>query len=535
MGDASSGSLAETGGMLEVTGRGSNYWQDDNIRFAYQSISGDFRVETDIVSFSAPVTGQFSKGGLTIREGTDYRDRRVMVNYVPNSGSLQFAYRSNSGENFSSRMADDVTISLPVRVAIERTGTTFTVQYSTNGGTTWITPTGQSNGVVSIGMNDDLLAGIGISSYSTGQNFTGRFDNLSLCQIVSAGVPYAADVDGNISIPAERPHFAFAGSGKTWQVVTFTGNYQGYAMQSLPNTGTNAGDTKNGAEMRYEVDFPATLTYPRTYYFFARAYADSSGGATNNDSFHVALNGGTPVTYGGTGATGFGSSWTWVSTFSSNPIGLTIPSAGVHTLNIFMREDGAALDHFYLSPVSNPTMPVLSSSSSCYTTSNEFWVARYTRTVTVADQTSVTFALDSNDGHRMYTRPLGSSNWSLVGGNWGTGNKTTNITQVFQPGSTQVMIEYLALTGTDGNRITLTYILEGNVFHSDATAGGNYVLYYGASLLLGGEVNLPTGSHATLTWWEKYDVGNLDSIIVEINTVSGYDAPPGGPSNGTRV
>ncbi|MBI3243370.1 MAG: hypothetical protein HYZ49_13860 [Chloroflexi bacterium] len=138
-------------------------------------------------------------------------------------------------------------------------------------------------------------------------------------------------------------------AGKNWSSVTSpTGYFGASAMQSLPNSGVSSGDATTGPRLDYRLNFPAT----GAYYVYVRGRADSLN-ASGSDSIHVGLNG-VAVTLGAQGVTGYTSgNYTWRRTYGGNAVTLTISTAGTHTLNIWMREDGTIVDEIVVSTINN--------------------------------------------------------------------------------------------------------------------------------------------------------------------------------------
>ncbi|WP_309399064.1 PKD domain-containing protein [Cerasicoccus maritimus] len=132
---------------------------------------------------------------------------------------------------------------------------------------------------------------------------------------------------------------AFA--GHSW---IFSDQQPGYtgsgAMTSDSNVGNNSGDTTIGPRLNYEVYF----TTPGTYTVWARLY----GGSNVDDSIHIGLDG-SPKTYGRYGVdTPADGEWSWSTYANFVKTKITISSAGSHTINIWMREDGVWFDKLYL-------------------------------------------------------------------------------------------------------------------------------------------------------------------------------------------
>lgn len=137
-------------------------------------------------------------------------------------------------------------------------------------------------------------------------------------------------------------------SGKTWSAATGVAGFSGPGyLTSLPNIGFHypLGTYLNVAP---EIQLSVRFTTPGTYYIWARGNAATWA----DDSIHVGLND-LPVTTGETlsnFAVQTPAVWSWagseMDTFARRT--LNIPSAGVHKVNIWMREDGLHLDRLIL-------------------------------------------------------------------------------------------------------------------------------------------------------------------------------------------
>lgn len=117
--------------------------------------------------------------------------------------------------------------------------------------------------------------------------------------------------------------------------------YEG--MQVFPDMGVQWSTNNISPKLSYRVDFSTPGDY---YVMLYSSFADG-----NSDSVFVSVDDGKPVTCLSYLATGVGK-WMADSAWKIN-----IPYAGVHTINIFAREDGARLHKMYLTKdpvVSNP-------------------------------------------------------------------------------------------------------------------------------------------------------------------------------------
>lgn len=113
-----------------------------------------------------------------------------------------------------------------------------------------------------------------------------------------------------------------------------------------PYTGGGTDDTKNGPRL----DYPVTVETTGEYYVWVRMRTPSTNPG-RSDSVHVALDNGTLASDGGQGLSeGAGTSWSWVNRVSdtSDRVTVDVSSPGVHTINLWMREDGTQVDKIIL-------------------------------------------------------------------------------------------------------------------------------------------------------------------------------------------
>jgi hypothetical protein len=133
-------------------------------------------------------------------------------------------------------------------------------------------------------------------------------------------------------------------SSSVWAAnVDYTG-YSGNTALMAPNVGVNHGLTTNGPRL----DYPVRLDVDGAYYIFVRGIPLSPDPG-NNDSLHAGMDG-TAITLNGTGLTNYETGYYNWQHWSA-PVNLT---AGQHTLNIWMREDGMIIDRVMVS--TNPNI-----------------------------------------------------------------------------------------------------------------------------------------------------------------------------------
>lgn len=141
-----------------------------------------------------------------------------------------------------------------------------------------------------------------------------------------------------ISIEAE--HYVSIGSTEkhSWTLATNSIGYSGDGiMISSPDIGANT-DFGDGSVLNYEIVF----LQAGIYFVWIRDYGIGSG-----DTCHVGLNG-QEISTGNTIDFPRGE-WTWVNeNRNEQTITFSIEKSGLYIFNIFMREDGMAVDKILL-------------------------------------------------------------------------------------------------------------------------------------------------------------------------------------------
>jgi uncharacterized repeat protein (TIGR02543 family) len=117
-----------------------------------------------------------------------------------------------------------------------------------------------------------------------------------------------------------------------WALNTTTSGDSGDSMQALPNTGVNAGTATDGPVMDFKINFSTT----GVYYIHARMPA--LGGT--DDSINVGMD----DTLVQSQLANWTGAWAWMKATATT----TISSTGLHTFNVWMREDGVILDKLIL-------------------------------------------------------------------------------------------------------------------------------------------------------------------------------------------
>lgn len=154
--------------------------------------------------------------------------------------------------------------------------------------------------------------------------------------------------DGPVVIEAERYFGNRQGSGSaqgiSWVDQTGSGAAGAGYMQALPDNGLNidANIETDPPHLSYQVDFNT----PGTYYLWLKGMAeDSASGSVHYGFDGVSIS----SEFANSPQLVQSSAFTWLSQCgdSSRPT-ITVPSAGLHTVDIWMREDGGKLDRLLL-------------------------------------------------------------------------------------------------------------------------------------------------------------------------------------------
>jgi glucose/arabinose dehydrogenase len=147
---------------------------------------------------------------------------------------------------------------------------------------------------------------------------------------------------GNVVIEAEHYHKNVVRGGHVWSFDTATAGASGRtAMRAAPNVGTiiDTNFVASGPRLDYRIVF----TRPGIYYVWVRGF----GASASDDSLHVGLDG--RAVGSADRVAGFTTRFGWSRrTVDGPPARIVVTTAGVHTLNLWMREDGMLVDKIIL-------------------------------------------------------------------------------------------------------------------------------------------------------------------------------------------
>ncbi|MBU1190487.1 MAG: serine hydrolase [Gammaproteobacteria bacterium] len=147
---------------------------------------------------------------------------------------------------------------------------------------------------------------------------------------------------GLVSIEAENYDANVTQGGHAWAPNNTPGYSGTGALWARPNVGTNVnqGYVSNSPRLDFQVNFVAT----GTHYLWIRAL----GATKYDDSVHAGLDG-NAITSSDRLTINFGKSWQWSrSTIDGSVATIKVKTPGLHTVNVWMREDGLILDKLVL-------------------------------------------------------------------------------------------------------------------------------------------------------------------------------------------
>lgn len=167
-----------------------------------------------------------------------------------------------------------------------------------------------------------------------------------LLSAIAPPVAFALDPfqesSGQVVMEAESYDARIPRSGKSWLLRAVPSGYSGTGyLRAVPNTGVlqETDYATLSPELQYRINFTTT----GTYYVWVRG----EGLSAEDNSLHAGIDGTTPTSADKIGDFSFG--WRWRRyTLDSAPATLEVTAPGVHTLNLWMREDGFMADKILL-------------------------------------------------------------------------------------------------------------------------------------------------------------------------------------------
>jgi len=159
----------------------------------------------------------------------------------------------------------------------------------------------------------------------------------SCIPVVALAEPFQPDSNGQVVMEAENFDLNVSQGGRDWVVVYEPGYVGASALQSLPNSWLKVTTNlnTNSPRLDYEVEYATPVTL--------NVWVRGLGLSGSRDSVWVGVDGNDSAAQDISLTRGV---YGWVSA------GQVTISAGVHTINVWMREDGSIVDRLLLTPLS---------------------------------------------------------------------------------------------------------------------------------------------------------------------------------------
>ena len=197
------GFLETAPGSITMSGTGADIWNAaDEFRFAYKRLSGNGVIIAKVDSLAN--TDPWAKAGVMIRESLDPDSRYAIVLASPGNGvhfqaRLMTAAAAVSDTTAPSvPTAEQLALTTPVWVKLERTGGSFNGFYSTDG-VKWTTMTWSPQTINMIG---SVYVGLAVTSHNTAAITTAQFSGVSATGGVTG--PWETEAVG-VAQPANAP------------------------------------------------------------------------------------------------------------------------------------------------------------------------------------------------------------------------------------------------------------------------------------------------------------------------------------------
>ncbi len=188
----------------------------------------------------------------------------------------------------------------------------------------------------------DIAAGVATDGLGNPNSVATILDNTVTFVVPGEEFQQDSGIDGIVALEAEHADSNTPQGAHSWIVATSVPGFSGdSALAATPNTGIN-NDT-NYAALSPRLDFAVNFVHTGTHYVWIRGLAAT----TSDDSVHVGLDG--QELASSDRIDGFGTSWTWSPSTRDGVVAtMQVATGGLHTVNVWMREDGFVLDKVVL-------------------------------------------------------------------------------------------------------------------------------------------------------------------------------------------
>jgi outer membrane protein assembly factor BamB len=169
---ALTGSQSFSNGTWTIQAGGTDiFGTSDQFHYVWQTLSSDGSVSAQVVSQTNSSSN--AKAGVMIRQDSTASSAYYFATVTPGKGIL-IQYRKAAGA--SAQTLVTLTGTVPVYLAVARTGTTFTA-YTSSDGVNWTAVSGSS---VTINMTGTVLAGLAVTSHNASVLGTATFNTVNV-------------------------------------------------------------------------------------------------------------------------------------------------------------------------------------------------------------------------------------------------------------------------------------------------------------------------------------------------------------------
>ncbi|HLD49662.1 MAG TPA: cysteine peptidase family C39 domain-containing protein [bacterium] len=311
---------------------------------AYSLVSSAGTVRLDMHGQIQSVTGASVTQSQFLNIHFDLANTPLDISQMQIQGSAEvikggdFSMKIKTGANSQDTAAPQIYVTSPLMIDSEAVPTggnsSYTLVYTVDGV--------QKTKAVTLREGKNLLD-------VTEQDASGNKTTVQFAVTYAPPVPFE-EQNGMLVIEAEHPQADYPKGGNSWELETSQDGKSGEGYFVAGPDAAKVRDTdyvQNAPELQYKMQ----IQNPGTYYVWIRGYAPDGG----SDSIHAGLDGQAVDTSDRIIFWPVGK-WLWTNqTHDKDAAGkqlkavMTVTAAGVHTLNVWMREDGLVFDKIILS------------------------------------------------------------------------------------------------------------------------------------------------------------------------------------------
>ena len=347
---------------------------------------------------------------------------------------------------------------------------------------------------------------VSVRAQSVADSSVSATAQVTINALAGSGPPTFLESNGQVTVEAEDG--VIVNRTQTWTPQTSAAGFSGSAyVTALPNSGLN--QDANYATTAPEVQFRVKFNTTGTYYVWIRGYTPTPA----DDSINVGIDGTAPDSASRLSMfPNTTPAWAWSNQKMDNVgrVTLNVTTAGVHVVNVWMREDGFSFDKIVLAtassftptglgPAESPTdsgLPVLNLSTSNLSFSAATGGSPASQTVTVSNlgAGSLAWTAQSNQPWLAVSPASGTDSAALTlavnASGLAAGNYTGTVT--------------VAAAGATGSPKTINVTLSVTAVVAPVLAASPLALNFsatsGAANPAGQAVNISNGNGGSLNW-----------------------------------